>query len=133
MPIQKHPFTQVFTCHACGYDMHDRAGGDRCPECDTPLNTRHDLPGAESRSKRAVVYMIFAMVISPIVPPIAFGFIYPAIATVYWLKPKKTDFRIAYHITKRRKLIEILVYVWFFEFLAMMWLDEIWPPFMEWW
>ena len=133
MDIQRPPLTQAYTCHQCNYDMHDRQTGDPCPECNTLLDTRKDLPGAEGRSKRGIAYMICAIVILPIVPILTFGFLYPAMATIYWLKPKKTDFRIAYHITKRRKLIELLVYVWFVELMFIFWLDEIWPPFFEWW
>lgn len=133
MSIQKHPFEQVFTCHACGYDMHDRSSGERCPECDSPLDTRHDLPGAENRSKRAVVYVVFAIILNPFLALIGFFFLYPAFRTIYWLKPKKTDFRIPYHITKRRKLIELLVYVWFIEFIAMLAISENWPQALNWW
>lgn len=43
------------------------------------------------------------------------------------------NFQIPYHITKRRKTIELLVYVWFVELVFFLWLDEIWPPVLEWW
>jgi len=122
-----------FICHHCGYDMTGRAEADPCPECNTPFDKRLDLPGAEGRSKRGIAYMLCAIVILPIIPILTFGFIYTAMATVYWLKPKKTDFRIQYHITRRRKTIELLVYVWFIELMSFFWLDEIWPPFLEWW
>ena len=123
-----------FSCHQCSYDMTGRADADPCPECNTPFDTRKDLPGAESRSKRAVVYVVIAILCNPLAVPIGILLLCIAIRTIYWLKPKKTSFRIPYHITKRRKTIELLVYVWFAELLFFLWLNEIWPPFLDlWW
>ena len=122
-----------FICHHCGYDMTGRAEADPCPECNTPFDKRLDLPGAEGRSKRAVVYVVIAIVLNPFLALIGFFFLYPAIRTAYWLKPKKTDFRIPYHITKRRKRIELLVYVWSAELFAMLAISNIWPDALNWW
>ena len=122
-----------FICHQCGYDMIGRADADPCPECNTPFDTRLDLPGAEGRSKRAVVYVVIAILCNPLLVPIGFFFLYPVICTVYWLKPKKTDFRIPYHITKRRKLIELLGWVWCAELFALVAISIIWPQALNWW
>ena len=37
-------------CFACGYDMHDRAHGDLCPECGVPFDSRPDWPRARRDS-----------------------------------------------------------------------------------
>ncbi len=59
-----------FICHQCSYDMTGRADADPCPECSTPFDTRKDLPGAEGRSKRAVVYVVIAILCNPLAVPI---------------------------------------------------------------
>ncbi len=80
-----------YTCHECDYDMHDRIKDDPCPECNTPLDARPELPGTEGRSKRGIAYAICAMVILPIVPILTFGFLSPAMATVYLLAQAKEN------------------------------------------
>lgn len=113
--------------------MTGQSDADPCPECNTPFDTRLDLPNADGRSKRAVAYVIFAIILNPFLALIGFFFIYAVFRTIYWLKPKKTDFRIPYHITKRRKLIELLVYVWSAELLTMVAISTIWPQALNWW
>jgi len=122
-----------FICHICGYDMTGRADADPCPECNTPFDTRLDLPDADNRSKRAVVYMVIAILCNPLAVPIGFILLFIAYRTTCWLEPKETDFRIPYHITKRRKLIELLGWVWCVELFALVAISWIWPQALNWW
>ena len=123
---------QRFLCHACGYDMAGRDEGDPCPECAAPFDRRPDLPGAEARSKRGIAYMVGAMVVLVILPPLAFILIFLASGVHSWLRPGRHNFRIPYHIRRRRRMIELLFYAWGAEFFAFLWIDEVWPPFMDW-
>lgn len=121
-----------FLCHACGYDMAGREEGDPCPECATAFDRRPDLAGAEARSKRGIGYMVAAMLVLFILPPLTFVFFFLAHRVYTWLDPVRHEFRIPYHIRRRRRMIKLLVYAWAAEFFAFFWIDAIWPPFMDW-
>lgn len=125
--------TQRHLCHRCGYDLTGRETGDPCPECATPFDRRPDAPGAEKRSRRGVVYMVLALLVLPVVVPLSFLFLFLALQVHSWLKDAPRHARISYRIHRRHRLIRILVYVWMLGLIAVIWLDAIWPPFMDWW
>lgn len=125
--------SQRHLCHRCGYDLTGREAGDPCPECATPFDRRPDAPGAEKRSRKGVVYMVLALLVMPVLIPLTFLFYLLAIRIHFWLKNAPQHARISYRIRKRNRLILILMHVWMLEFIAVLWLGAIWPPFMNWW
>ncbi len=112
--------------------MHWCDESDLCPECGEVFDRRPDLPGAEELSKRGVAYIISAMLVLFLLPPLTFVFVYFGIRANTRLRPELHDYRISHRIRRRRKLIELLGYAWFAELIAFFWLDKLWPPFMDW-
>ena len=96
------------------------------------LDRRMDLPGAEARAKRGVGFMVGAIVVLPLLPPLAFLFMYLGVRNHGYLNPDRQPYRVSYRVRQRRKLVAVLVYVWSAEFIAFLWIDELWPPFMDW-
>jgi len=120
-------------CHICGYEMKGLDEGDPCPECGTPFDRRPDVPGAWQRARRGIIYIVVAMLVMPLLIPLTFLFYFLAIRIHFWLKNAPRNGRLSYRIRQRHRLIQVLMYIWFIEFIAAMWLDEIWPPFLDWW
>ena len=124
-----------FTCHECGYDMHDREKDDPCPECNTPLDIRPDFPG----SKRVALVNIWILIISLLIMPFASLFSFFGLVTVIFPNPNYSrklygsKYRISFCLAKRCKLIQRLIRVWFVEFVALMAISTIWPNALNWW
>ena len=133
MPGQKHPFTMSFTCHACGYDMHDRVRGDLCPECGTELDTRPDLPGSLRGTTLRAYILIGAILAMPFVAMISFLVIAMVIIPSYPEKTVDRYFRISYQVARKRRLIRLLIWISLAEFAALMVISDIWPNALNWW
>lgn len=135
MGLSRHQQTdmQRRLCHHCGYDMAGQEEGDLCLECGTPFDRRPDHPGVEKRTIRGLTYMVLSLLAMPVLMPLSFLFYYLAIRIHYWLNSLPLHARLSYRIRMRHRLMLILMYVWMIEFIAALWLDAIWPPFMDWW
>ncbi|MGV6815465.1 MAG: hypothetical protein ACWA5W_10735 [Phycisphaerales bacterium] len=133
MPNQKHPFTQRFTCHACGYDMHDRVKGDLCPECGTELDTRPDLPGSLRGTTLRAYLLIGSILAMPFVAMISILLIAMVIIPSYPQKTVDRYFRISYQVARRRQLIRLLIWISLAELAALVVISEFWPKALNWW
>lgn len=112
--------------------MVGRSNDDLCPECGTPFDRRPDHPSAEYRSKRGLTYIISAMISLLILPPIAFVLLLLSIRAQRRLSARDHDFRIPYRVARRLQLTKQLTYAWFAEFAIFLWIEELWPGFMDW-
>lgn len=112
--------------------MAGREGGDLCPECGTPFDRRPDHPKAAFLAKRGLTYIISAMVCLLLLPPIAFVFLFLSIRAQGRLKAGHPDYRIPFRVAQRLRLTKALTYAWFAEFAIFLWIDELWPGFMDW-
>ncbi|MBL4697518.1 MAG: hypothetical protein JKX70_01655 [Phycisphaerales bacterium] len=133
MPIQKHPFTQVFTCHECGYDMHDRIKGDPCPECNTALDTRRDDPVAVYKSRVGLAWVVASLLLLPFIGLISLLFV--GLAQYKYLQHHSltATYRASYATRKRRKLIKRLFLLWIGEALLLLLIARYWPPLFPLW
>ena len=133
MSAQKHPIRMSFTCHECGYDMHDRIKGEPCPECNTALDTRPDLPGSLKSTTLRVYLLVISIVAMPFVAMASFLIIMIAIFPNYHQKIIDRHFRISFRVAHKRRLIRLLVWVCIAEFAALMVISSIWPEALNWW
>jgi hypothetical protein len=59
-------------CFVCGYNMHDRARGDLCPECSVPFDDRPDWPNEKHDALvifwcgTGAIVLLFIGVVAPI-------------------------------------------------------------------
>ncbi len=133
MPIQKYPFTQVFTCHECGYDMHDRIKGEPCPECNTALDTRKDDPVADYKSRVGLAFIVIALISMPLIGMVSLLFV--GFAQYKYLQEHslRATYRASYATRKRRRLIKWLCIAWVGEVLVLMLIARYWPPLFPLW
>ncbi len=133
MDIQRLPLTQTFTCHECGYDMHDRQAGDPCPECNTALDSRKDDPVAERKSRIGTGFMIAAILLTPIFGFFATLFVGIAHYQYHQSHSLTSIYRISYSTRKRRKRFKLLFYCWIGEVVTMILILLYWPNAFNWW
>ena len=125
-----------YTCLECGYDMHDRQGGDPCPECNTPLDTRPGISGSNRAASIKITILIVAFFMMPFFALISFIGLFTAIYPSYPSYPQKSlesHYRISQKVTQKRRLIRILVWLCFAEFAALMVISLIWTDALNWW
>ena len=107
-------------CQACGYDMHDRKGGDRCPECGTILDDRHAVPHADRKSRKAIIWLTISIVTVPFIGSLSIPFFGIGCLFSSQILRKTTYHRTPYHIMKRLKLISTLMWVYGALYLGML-------------
>lgn len=133
MYIQKQPFTPTYTCHQCGYDMHDRAAGEPCPECNMALDLRSDMPGSEKLSSIRIGILFGAVLVMPFVALISFVGVFVALYPCYPKKELECDFRITPRGVTLHRLIRTLFRVCIAEFAVFTLISLIWPDALNWW
>lgn len=112
-------------CQECGYDMHDRKGGDICPECGKPLDIRRDVPNARKKSRNAILWLSISIFILPFVGYISLiPFMLGCYASSHILR-KTTYHRVPHRLKKRLRIISILMLVYGIEFAGWFLLSYI--------
>jgi hypothetical protein len=122
-----------YTCLECGYDMHDRQGGDPCPECNTPLDIRKDDPVANRKTLISLIVMILAIVVMPFAGTLSALLTLYAHHTVRKRHSLISEYRQSSKTRSRRRLIQYLTYIWFILIIIMLIVEQSWPGVFNWW
>jgi len=123
----------TLTCHACGYDMHDRKSNDPCPECAVPFDTRPD--GYIKRWKLMVPLICSTLAILAM-PFIAIGsliLMFPAFQAASISKKIDSKYRTPDWAQRRLNQNQLLIWIAIAEFFMMMIISNIWPDALNWW
>ena len=123
----------TLTCHACGYDMHDRKGKDPCPECDVPFDTRPDAYVKPWKLMIPLVCSTLAVLSMPFISIASLILMYPAFQTASIQKRVSPEYRIPNWAQRRLNQNQILIWIAIAEFLAVMVISNIWPQALNWW
>jgi len=121
----------VKQCQLCGYDMTDRDGGETCPECGSALDTRPDDQRYLQAGFIAKVLLVWAIALQILLPPVA---ILLAFAAAFQLAKRHdaSQYRLSYRARRDRKHANYLAFIWFFIFVAMVVISEMWPNWQFW-
>lgn len=118
-------------CQVCGYDMTGRAGGETCPECGSPLDTRPDDDRYIQAGYIGKVLLIWAIVLQLVLPPIALLLV---VGAAFQLSKKHDakNYRLSYRARRDRKHVNYLTCIWFCEFVAMAMIHELRRGWLFW-
>ena len=106
--------------------MRDRAKGDRCPECNTPLDIRKDDPVAEYKSRVGLVCVLISLAL---LPAIGFGSLLFLGFGLYKHLQRHSltaTYRASYTTIRRRKMVKLLCWVWVGEAVAIGLIASVW-------
>ena len=121
------------TCHHCGYDLHDRQQGDPCPECSTPFDTRPDAYINPWKLNAAITCILIAIVSVPFIAIFSLIFLMPAYFAHSSLKMVSSENRIPTWASNKLRLCYKLMLACLIEFLALMFISDLWPRLFNWW
>jgi hypothetical protein len=121
-------------CHACGYDMRDRAAGDPCPECAAPFDTRPDAPGSYTRSMTMLVCLSLSIVVVPFVLfPIWLVLWVIAYANERGIQRSLPGHRLPHRVKRRLHIARWLSWVSVAAWFGMMFIHFVRPDLLNWW
>ena len=123
----------TLTCHACGYDMHDRKPNDPCPECEAPFDTRPDGNTKPWKLMVPLACSTLAILAMPFVALISMILMYPAFQTASIQKRMTPEFRVPYWAKRRLNQNQMLIWIVIIEFFAFMIISNVWPDALNWW
>jgi len=123
----------TLTCHACGYDMHDRKVSDPCPECATPLDTRPDGYTKPWKLTVPLVCSILTVLVMPFISIFSFIFMTPSFFIANAQKQISSEYRIPYWAKKRLNQNRKLIWIAYIEFWATLVISTFWPQALNWW
>lgn len=121
------------TCHACGYDMHDRKQDDPCPECSTQFDPR---PDAYTKRWKLVVPLVLSTIgilVMPFTAIFAFIFVIPSFLMVNAHKRISHEYRTPLWAMKSLNQNQMVIRIAFAEFVAMLVISSFWPNAFNWW
>ena len=121
------------TCHACGYDMHDRKQADSCPECSAQFDTR---PDAYTKRWKLVIPMVLSTIgvlVMPFTAIFAFIFVIPSFLVVNAHKRISHEYRTPLWAMKSLNQNQMVIRIAFAEFIAMLAISSFWPNAFNWW
>ncbi|MBL4810373.1 MAG: hypothetical protein JKY43_10010 [Phycisphaerales bacterium] len=123
----------TLTCHACGYDMHDRKSKDLCPECEAPFDTRPDAYTKPWKLALPLCTSTLAILIMPFVAIVSLLLMFPAFQTASIHKKINPEFRTPHWAQRRLNQNQFLMWIIVIEFFAMTTISLIWPNALNWW
>ncbi|HCT45098.1 MAG: hypothetical protein CMJ35_14575 [Phycisphaerae bacterium] len=121
----------IKACQVCGYDMSDRHGGDPCPECGSPLDTRPDDDRYIQAGHLGKVLLCCAIVIQVFLPPVAILLVIGA-AILLARRHDARQYRLSYRARRDRKHANYLAYIWIGVFVATIVFSSLWPNWHFW-
>ncbi|MBL4808611.1 MAG: hypothetical protein JKY43_00950 [Phycisphaerales bacterium] len=127
------PNLPTLTCHACGYDMHDRKQNDPCPECAAPFDTRPDAYTTPWKLTVPLVCSSIVILILPFVTLPAFVFLVPSFLLYRSQIKMDLKYRIPLWAEKRLKQNHTMMLICVAELWLILIISTFWPSALNWW